>query len=165
MRSRRIRKERGLRRPCRPSWRKLRGIVVHHDRSRQRIGARITWGSRDHNSAQSPPATQAAMIVFTIHETTMLATHLLLFPHACFTPQVATRLMPCYGCQLKLSRRTHPTPLSNTNSVACHGKTIAQRCIFSLMLLGFAQNALPQLSSTPGSAPPAPPPPDGATVE
>ena len=42
------------------------------------------------------------MIVLTIHETTMLAVHLLLFPCERFDPQVATRLMPCYGCQLKL---------------------------------------------------------------
>jgi LPS-assembly protein len=81
--------------------------------------------------------------------------------------------MPCYGCQLKLSFfkriRMRPTPLSNTNKVACHAKILATGCIFVLLLLGFTQTALPQATSaepgTPTNQPPVPPPPDQATAE
>ena len=73
--------------------------------------------------------------------------------------------MPCYGCQLKLFTRTRPTHLSNTINVACHGNILTGRGISTLLLglalLAFAPLASPQLSSTP----PAPPPPDQATVE
>jgi LPS-assembly protein len=84
--------------------------------------------------------------------------------------------MPCYGCQLKLSRRNNPIPLSNTKNVACHGKSLARPSILIVLALLFTQNLLPQISSTPQTTPAAPattsetppapaPPSDGATVE
>src|ERR1700722_13473722 len=90
--------------------------------------------------------------------------------------RVATRLMPCYGCQLKLfsriHQRTRPIPLSITNRVACHGKILKQPLIIGLLWLGLSQNASPQLSSTPAAAQaatpaaaPVPPPQGEATVE
>ena len=72
--------------------------------------------------------------------------------------------MPCYGCQLKQFTRARPTPLSNTNNVACHGKILTRCCIFILLLLGVAQTALPQSGSAP-SQPPTPPPLNRATVD
>jgi len=51
--------------------------------------------------------------------------------------------------------------LSNTKTVACHGKILSSHCILALLALGLAQTASPQISSLP----PAPPPQDTATVE
>ncbi len=76
--------------------------------------------------------------------------------------------MPCYCCQLKLSHRTNPIPLSNTINVACHGKSLTPQWILILLVLLLAQNASPQISSTPQADPPTPPATpssDEATVE
>ncbi len=73
--------------------RKLRSVVAHHYRGGERIGARIAGRGRNHNSAQSPPAAQAAMIVLTISETAMLAAHLFFFiPYMCFAPRLRHNL-------------------------------------------------------------------------
>ncbi len=76
--------------------------------------------------------------------------------------------MPCYGCQLKQFLRARPTPLSNTNNVACHGKILNRRCNFNLLPLFLALAASLQFSSaqtTETSQPPSPPPANQATVE
>jgi hypothetical protein len=122
------------------------------------------------------------MIVFTIGETTMLAVHLLFFPVVrarqpdTLIPEpfssicpvddavVATQIMPCYGCQLKPLLSIRTISLSNTNNVACHGKILTRSVILGLLLLGFASNLLPQLSST-ANAPPVPPAENKATIE
>ncbi len=105
------------------------------------------------------------MIVLAIYETTMFAVHLLLLR----ARRLATPLMPCYGCQLKLFTRTRPTHLSNTINVACHGNILTGRGISTLLLgvvlAAFAPLASPQLSSAPQSGNAAPPPTDWATVE
>jgi hypothetical protein len=75
------------------TYRKLRSIVAHHHRRSKRIGAGVARGRSHHDAAQSPPATQAAMIVLTIQETTILTLHLLLFPYAgCDTTYAVLRL-------------------------------------------------------------------------
>jgi len=62
--------------------------------------------------------------------------------------------MPCYGFQLRLFTANPAIPLSNTNTVACHGKILIQVSVLSLIFFVGAQNASPQLSS--GSSAPAP---------
>ena len=83
--------------------------------------------------------------------------------------RLATSLMPCYGCQLKLFTRTRPTHLSNTINVACHGNILTGRGISTLLLgvalSAFAPLASPQLSSAPQPGNAAPPPSNQATVE
>ena len=76
--------------------------------------------------------------------------------------------MPCYGCQLKLSRRFNPIPLSNTNIVACHGKILTRSSIFCSLLIGLSL-AIAASAQTPSGEPvdadsPAAPPPPVATT-
>jgi LPS-assembly protein len=54
--------------------------------------------------------------------------------------------MPCYGCQLRQFPRKVAITLSNTISVACHGKILTQTCVLALILLSGTQVASPQLS-------------------
>ena len=93
-------------------------------------------------SRHPAPATQAAMVVFTVDQTTVLTMHFLI---SCVLSQpspfhpaqgfknplgalprrpLATQLMPCYGCELRNFLATFPISLSNTIRAACHGKTL-----------------------------------------
>ena len=87
--------------------------------------------------------------------------------------------MPCYGCQLKLSRPIIPIPLSNTNIVGCHGKILTRaHALFSFLIALYfvlATNAAAQSETPPpppeppaataDTPPPPPAPPGGATIE
>lgn len=76
--------------------------------------------------------------------------------------------MPCYGCQLKVFPRKHPTPLSNIINVACHGKILNLNRIlilfFAFVIVAAAQAPSPDLSSQAG-VPPSPPPQNAPTIE
>jgi hypothetical protein len=63
--------------------------------------------------------------------------------------------MPCYGFQLRLFTANPAIPLSNTNTVGCHGKILIQVSVLSLIFFVGAQNASPQLSSAPAAPAPA----------
>lgn len=91
------------------------------------------------------------MVIFTVTETAKLAMHLLFL----FRRSVATRIMPCYGCQLRLFPGSGAIHLSNTNIVVCHEKILPLTIVSALYLLGCGLIALAQEAAAP-QLPPAP---------
>jgi len=146
-------------------------FALESRRDRKRIGAHISHRRGD-SHPDAPPASKTPVIFSAVVETAMAALHLYLF-HFPFVSlpdaELATQIMPCYGCQLRLVPRISALPLVNTIRNVCHENSARRGGILTLILLGFGQIASPQLSRTPAATPPAATPApasgDQATVD
>jgi len=116
---------------------------------------------------------QAAMVVLSIHQSTVLATHFLL---SCIpspagylirrafrepmpgTPPLATQLMPCYGCELRNFPRSVPIFWSNIIHAGCHEKTPVFSNISAIVLTLAFIALLPNFGRAADTASPPPTP-------